>query len=157
MFGGRVSLSYQGFDFLMFAQGQLGNEIIMGFNRLDIPTANKPAFLYDDRWTGPGSTNKGFAPNTTSAYIYNSDLMVFDGSYLRIRQLQLGYTLPAKLVKRFQAKSVRFYLSLDNFFTFTNYPGSDPEAGSNNQNSLGIDRGVYPVPRNLLGGLNFSF
>jgi TonB-dependent starch-binding outer membrane protein SusC len=157
MFGSRINLSFRGFDLLVFAQGQLGNEILMGFNRLDIPTANKPALFFEDRWTGPGSTNTGFAANTTNAYIYNSDKMIFNGAYLRIRQLQLGYTLPGKLADRVQAKSLRLYLSLDNYFTFTHYPGSDPEAGSNNQNSLGIDRGVYPLPRNLLGGLTFSF
>ncbi len=157
VYGGRVSLSYKGFDFLLFAQGQVGNEILMGFNRNDAFTSNKPVFFYNERWTGPGSTNSMFAPNTTSTFIYNSDQMVFDGSFIRIRQLQLGYTLSSKIVNRLKLKSLRFYISLDNYFTFTKYPGLDPEAGSNNQNSLGIDRGVYPVPRKLLVGLTFNF
>ena len=50
-----------------------------------------------------------------------------------------------------------FYVSLDNFFTFTKYKGMDPEAGTPRVNSLGIDRGVYPIPRKVLGGVTFSF
>jgi TonB-dependent starch-binding outer membrane protein SusC len=61
------------------------------------------------------------------------------------------------LLSRVNVKNVRFYASLDNFFTFTRYPGMDPEAGSNNVRSLGIDRGVYPIPRVALGGLTFNF
>jgi hypothetical protein len=54
-------------------------------------------------------------------------------------------------------KNVRFYISLDNFFTFTKYPGLDPEAGTPRVNSLGVDRGVYPIPRKVLGGVSFTF
>ncbi|HEY9489240.1 MAG TPA: SusC/RagA family protein, partial [Chryseosolibacter sp.] len=157
VYGARLNLSYKGFDFLVFAQGQTGNEILMGFNRNDAATTNRPALFYNERWTGPGSTNTMFAPSTTNVYIYNSDQMVFDGSFMRIRQLQLGYSLPAELLSNIRAKNVRFYISLDDYFTFTKYPGLDPEAGSTNQNSLGIDRGVYPVPRRMMVGMNFSF
>ncbi|CAA9290704.1 MAG: Outer membrane TonB-dependent transporter, utilization system for glycans and polysaccharides (PUL), SusC family [uncultured Cytophagales bacterium] len=156
-YGARVNLSYKGFDFLVFLQGQAGNDILMGFNRTDRPTANKPAFFYTDRWTGEGSTNQWFAANTGNIYAYNSDLMVFKGSYARVRQLQLGYTLPASFLERVKVKNARLYVSLDNYFTFTKYPGMDPEAGSGNANSLGIDRGVYPIPRNMLGGLSVTF
>ncbi|ALI98794.1 SusC/RagA family TonB-linked outer membrane protein [Rufibacter tibetensis] len=157
IFGARVNLAYKGFDILAFVQGQLGNDVILGFSRTDRPTANKPAFFFEDRWTGPGSTNTGFAPTTTNAYVYNSDLMVFDGSYARVRQLQFGYTLPNALTSRLKVKNARMYVSLDNYFTFTDYPGLDPEAGSNSANSLGIDRGTYPVPRLAMFGLNFNF
>ncbi|AKD05430.1 membrane protein [Pontibacter korlensis] len=157
IYGGRINLSYKGFDFLAFIQGQAGNDVLLAFNRVDRPTANRPAFFYEDRWTGPGSTNSWFAPNTTSTYVYNSDLMLFDGSYARIRQLQLGYTLPNAVTERISVQNARFYVSLDDYFTFTDYPGLDPEAGSNNVNSLGIDRGVYPIPRKALVGLTFNF
>lgn len=157
VYGARVNMSYLGFDLLVFAQGQVGNEILMGFNRNDAATTNRPAIFYEQRWTGPGSTNSMFAPSTTNVYIYNSDQMVFDGSFMRIRQLQLGYTLPNAVLSSIGAKNVRFYVSLDDYFTFTKYPGLDPEAGSTNQSSLGIDRGVYPVPRRMMVGLNFSF
>jgi TonB-linked SusC/RagA family outer membrane protein len=157
VYGGRVNLSYSGFDFLLFAQGQIGNEILMGFNRNDASTTNRPVLFYNERWTGPGSTNTMFAPSTTNSYIYNSDLMVFDGAFMRIRQLQLGYNIPANFTNRLKIKSLRVYISLDDYFTFTKYPGLDPEAGSTRQNSLGIDRGVYPLPRKIMGGLTLNF
>ena len=156
-YGVRVNLKYKGFDLLCFLQGQSGNEILMGFNRIDRPTSNKPLFFYEDRWTGDGSTNEWFAPNTSSTQTYSSDLMVFNGSFARIRQLQLGYTIPTMALETIGFKSARAYISLDNFFTFTNYPGFDPEAGSNDNNSIGIDRGVYPVPRVAMLGLSFTF
>ena len=156
-YGGRVTLAYKGFDFLIFVQGQSGNEILMGFNRTDRGTANKPLFFYTNRWTGAGSTNTWFASNTSNPYIYNSDFMIFDGSYTRIRQLQLGYSLPQSLLDRIKIKRARFYVSLDDFFTFTKYPGVDPEGGSNGQNSVGIDRGGYPIPRKAIVGLSFNF
>ncbi len=156
-YGGRVSLGYKGFDLLVFAQGQTGNEILMGFNRLDRSTANKPAFFFTDRWTGAGSTNTWFAANASNPYIYNGDLMIFDGSFMKIRQLQLGYTLPKKMMERMHINNARFYVSLDDFFTFTKYPGTDPEGGSNSQNSIGIDRGGYPIPRKAILGISFSF
>jgi len=157
MFGGRLNLAYKGFDFLIFVQGQSGNETLMGFNRTDRGTANKPLFFYTNRWTGAGSTNDWFASNTSNPYIYNSDLMVFDGSYTRIRQLQLGYSLPGSLLDHVKIKKARIYVSLDDFFTFTKYPGVDPEGGSNGQNSVGIDRGGYPLPRKAVVGLTFIF
>ncbi|HEX7846974.1 MAG TPA: TonB-dependent receptor [Chitinophagaceae bacterium] len=156
-FGGRVSLAYKGFDLLVFVQGQTGNDILMGFNRTDRSTANKPYFFFANRWTGEGSTNKWFASNTSNPYIYNSDLMIFDGAYTRIRQLQLGYTLPASIGNKINIKNARLYVSLDDFFTFTKYPGVDPEGGSNGQNSIGIDRGGYPIPRKAIVGLTFNF
>ncbi|MFL5810299.1 MAG: TonB-dependent receptor [Flavisolibacter sp.] len=156
-FGAHIDLAYKGFDLVVFVQGQQGNEILMGFNRIDRSTANKPLFFYTDRWTGAGSTNKWFAPNTSNPYIYNSDLMVFDGSFTRVRQLQLGYTLPQRLTDRLKIKKTRAYFSLDDYFTFTNYKGVDPEGGSNEQNSIGVDRGGYPIPRKAVMGLTFNF
>ena len=157
MFGGRVNVAYKGFDVLVFVQGQTGNEILMGFNRTDRSTANKPYFFYANRWTGEGSTNTWFAANASDPYIYNSDLMIFDGSFTRIRQLQLGYTLPRNIANKLRVKNARVYVSLDDFFTFTKYPGVDPEGGNNGGNSIGIDRGGYPIPRKALAGITFSF
>ncbi len=156
-FGARASVSWKGFDMLVFVQGQTGNDILMGFNRTDRGTANKPLFFYTNRWTGPGSTNTWFASNTSNPYIYNSDLMIFDGAYTKIRQLQLGYTLPESILNRMKITRARIYVSLDDFFTFTKYPGVDPEGGSNGQNSIGIDRGGYPIPRKAIVGLTFNF
>ncbi|MEO6613269.1 MAG: TonB-dependent receptor [Chitinophagaceae bacterium] len=156
IYGAHANVAYKGFDLTVFAQGQYGNDMLMGFNRTDRQTANKPAFFYNNRWTGAGSTNTWFAANTSDPYIYNSDLMVFDGSFLRIRQLQLGYTLPSGIMNKIKGKSARIYVSLDDFFTFTKYPGVDPEV-SNNGNSIGIDRGGYPIPRKAMVGISVTF
>jgi len=157
MYGFRANVNYRNFDLTVFVQGQQGNDKLMGFNRTDRSTANKPYFFYANRWTGEGSTNSWFASNTSNPYIYNSDLMVFDGSFTRIRQIQLGYTFPKSLLSKVNFKNARVYVSLDDFFTFTKYPGVDPEAGNNGGNSIGIDRGGYPIPRRAVAGLTFTF
>lgn len=154
--GTYFNFSYSGFDLKMFIQGVHGQDVLMGWNRYDRSTSNRPQFFFDDRWTGEGSTNERPRAEQSSPYIYNSDLMVFKGSYVKIRQIQLGYTVPKKLFKD-NINRLRLYVSLDDYFTFTNYPGMDPVAGSGNDNSLGIDRGYYPTPRKVLFGLSFSF
>jgi TonB-linked SusC/RagA family outer membrane protein len=154
--GTYFNFSYSGFDLKMFIQGVHGQDVLMGWNRYDRSTSNRPQFFFDERWTGEGSTNERPRADQSSPYIYNSDLMVFKGSYVKIRQIQLGYTVPKKLFKD-NINRLRLYVSLDDYFTFTNYPGMDPVAGSNNDNSLGIDRGYYPTPRKVLFGLSFSF
>ncbi|MEP2023911.1 MAG: TonB-dependent receptor [Reichenbachiella sp.] len=157
MLGARVKLEYKGFDFQVFAQGSFGNDVIMGFNRSDRIESNKPSFFYEDRWTESGSTNSWFRAGTATQ-AYTSDLMVFDGSFLKIRQVQLGYNLPKSLIGNIGVSKVRVYVSLDNFFTFTDYKGFDPEVGgSNTPSSLGIDRGSYPVPKTFLTGLTVQF
>jgi len=101
-------------------------------------------------------TNEKPRAEQSSPYVYNSDLMVFKGGYVRVRQIQLGYTIPKNVMKD-KIQNLRVYVSLDDYFTFTNYPGMDPEAGSGNDNSQGIDRGLYPIPRKILFGLSLSF
>lgn len=155
-YGARVNLSYKGFDLLAFLQGQSGADVMLGFIRTDRGTANKPLFMYEERWTGANSTNSGYRASA-SGNVFTSDKMIYNGSYARIRQLQLGYTLPQMLLEGIGLSNVRFYVSLDNYFTFTNYPGFDPEAGSPDNNSIGIDRAVYPIPRSVLGGVSLSF
>ncbi|TCJ14239.1 TonB-dependent receptor [Flaviaesturariibacter flavus] len=157
IFGLNTHLEFKGFDLNVLAQGQTGNQVLMGFNRTDRPTANKPAFFFNNRWTGEGSTNTWFAANTSNDKIYNSDLMVFDGDFMRIRQLQLGYTFNPSLLRRAGMSSARIYVSLDDYFTFTKYPGVDPEVGNNGGASIGIDRGGYPIPRKATVGVNLSF
>jgi hypothetical protein len=128
----------------------------MGFNRYDRSTSNRPQFFYDDRWTPENQTNDWFRADNSSPYIYNSDLMVFNGSYVRIKQIQLGYTLPRKTMDKMKIDNLRFYISMDDYFTFTTYPGMDPDAGSQG-NTIGIDKGLYPAPRKLIFGLSFGF
>jgi TonB-linked SusC/RagA family outer membrane protein len=154
-YGFRINLEYKGFDLLLFGQGQGGNDIMMGFFRTDRGTANKPAFFFEDRWTAEHHTDSWFRASTTGL-AYNSDYMVTKGDFMRIRQLQLGYTLPKSVTETLRIKNLRVYGSLDNYFTFTKYKGMDPEVGSVGNNSFYIDKGVYPVPRKVLFGVNLT-
>ncbi len=154
IYGFRFGLDYGRFDFAAFLQGVAGNDILLGYNRTDRATANKPAFFYEDRWTEDNPNASLFRANSDNVYAYNGDLMIFDGSYARVKQIQLGLNFTQDDLKF--TRGGRLYLSLDDILTFTGYQGLDPEVGSSRDNSLGIDRGVYPLPRKFLVGLTLS-
>jgi TonB-linked SusC/RagA family outer membrane protein len=155
-YGTRINLNYKGFDFLVFLQGQGGNDILMGYFRTDRGTANKPEFFYTERWTPENNTNDWFRPST-SGTAYTSDYMITKGDFAKIRQLQLGYSLPSSVLEKVKVKNLRLYVSLDNFFVFTKYKGFDPEVGYSGINQIGVDRGTYPVSRRVVGGLTLTF
>ena len=157
IYGGSINMAYNGFDFNLAFQGVAGNDIFMGWYRTDRSLSNKPAYLFEERWT---STNTGASSpraDNNSDYVYRSDIMVSKGSYMRIKQLQLGYTLANSITSKFGVNSLRAYISLDDYFTITKYKGLDPEAGSNNNQSQGVDRGLYPIAAKFLFGLSASF
>ena len=112
-----------------------------------------------DRWVGPGSSNKyprltGSASSVSQNW-RSSDLMVYDGDFLRCRSMQLGYTLPRSLTTKFFVNRLRVYVGAENLFTITKYHGYDPEISSGGT-SLGIDKGVYPQARTFLIGVNVT-
>ena len=118
-------------------------------------------FLYEERWHGPGTSNRlpritAEADGGKNLNWRSSDLMVYDGSYLRCRSLSLGYTVPQNLTRKALISKLRVYLSAENLFTLTSYHGMDPEISSGGT-SLGIDRGVYPQARTLSAGINLTF
>jgi hypothetical protein len=156
IWGAIFNFKYFGFDLRLFFQGVHGQDVLLGWNRYDRSTSNRPQYWFDERWTGEGSTNERPRAEQSSPYIYNSDLMVYKADFLRIRQIQLGYSFSRSMMKN-KIQQLRLYVSLDDYFTFTNYPGMDPEAGTGNDNGQGIDRGLYPVPRRLIFGLTFAF
>ena len=90
-----------------------------------------------------------------------SDRYIEDGSFIRIRNLTLGYTLPKRIAQRIYLSNVRAYASIDNLVTFTKYTGFDPEIGASTQsangNVFGLDNGRYPSPQVFTFGLNVSF
>ena len=144
LFGFGVNLEYKNFDFTLFAQGQTGNDILMGFNRTDRGEGNKPTVFLEDDFFAPSIDGNG----------YTSDFMVFDGSFVRLKQIQFGYNFENLLNS---IENVRLYLSIDDYFTFTSYPGLDPEIGSSFNDAIGIDRGVYPIPGRILIGASVNF
>lgn len=156
MYGATLSLEYKGVDLSVNLQGQAGNQIVYGWMRTDRLSSNRHINFYENRWT-PSNTNASMPAANADSRMYASDIMVADGDFLRVKQIQLGYNLPKNLLQAISISNARVYISLDDYFTFTKYEGMDVEAGSPNANSQGIDRGVYPTPRKVMFGLSVSF
>jgi hypothetical protein len=154
--GLNISVKYKNFDFGTYVFASIGNDIVRNYERAQ-PLVNQSVFALN-RWTGEGSTNE-FPRLTTGATSNNlfSDFFVEDGSFARIQNAQIGYTLPKGLIEKMGADNLRFYISANNIFTFTRYRGFDPSASSGAPIGSGIDLGFYPVPRTYLLGLNFKF
>ena len=86
-----------------------------------------------------------------------SDALVYDGSFFKIKQIQLGYIVPQKWTKKAYISNMRVYASLDDFFCFTKYPGFDPEVAVNATSGMGIDKGAYPSSKKVVLGFNITF
>ncbi len=178
-YGINANFKYKAFDLSMFFQGCYGNKI---FNLLkvnlytinngglnfspDLMRSYIPATYTTDNTEIPtvitpaGNTNTGIArmdPNLSPSSFY-----IEDGSYLRLKNIQLGYTLPASLTQKVKIEKLRVYIGAKNLLTFTKYSGFDPEVGENTTipNSIlerGFDRGTYPQSKMFLLGLNLTF
>ncbi len=148
--------SWKGFDFSMLWQGTIGNDIYDATRRADISYTNLPAYMLG-RWTGEGTSNRlpRFVIGDSVNWV-SSDLMVYDGTYARLKNIQLGYTLPASITRAVFISSLRVFAAAENLLTFTTYHGFDPEIASGGT-SLGIDYGVYPQARTFSVGLNLAF
>jgi TonB-dependent starch-binding outer membrane protein SusC len=161
-YGLNLNLAYKGFDLTIFGQGVQGNQL---FNYVKYWTdfntfqGGRSIRILNNSWV-PGKTdatlpildeNDAFSSQPSSYFIE-------DGSYLRIKNLQLAYTLPVKMVSKYGLSNVRFYLQGQNIATFTKYKGLDPEvAVRGNANEFGIDEGILPASRTFLVGLNLAF
>jgi TonB-linked SusC/RagA family outer membrane protein len=155
-FGLTLNLAYKGFDLVVFGQGQAGNKIFQGLHRLDIENSNYTTKVLT-RWTGAGTSNTyprvvNGDPNHNTTY--NSDFYLEDGSYFRIKTLQIGYTLPKTLINKIGMQRARVYATSENLLTFTKYSGYDPEIGGG---VFSIDRGFYPQARSFMVGLSVGF
>lgn len=156
-YGITLNASYKGIDLTVFGTGSQGNDIMSCTGRGDRLQANILKELYTDRWT-PANKNasRPRAGATDIDKYWLSSGMVFDGSYFKIKQIQLGYSLPRQILKKAKINNVRIYCSLDDFFTFTSYPGFDPEV-TGTGSSTGLDKGYYPSSRKVVFGLNLNF
>ena len=169
-YGITLNGSYKGFDLTAFFQG-IGNVDV--FNALAYRTEasyvqpfNRTKRAFEERWRGEGTSNIypriiSDDPNNNSRI---SSRYIESGSYMRMRNVQLGYSLPKSLLAKLKVENMRFYVAGQNLLTFTKYRGLDPEmgVGQNEGNSdtnydLGIDRGMYPQPRTVMIGLNLTF
>ncbi len=166
IYGFTSTFEFKGFDLNFFIQGSQGNEIVNATTRYDLRVSNLQQRRWD-RWTeeNPSETEPRVGLTDINGNFRFSDYFVEDGSFLRLKTLQLGYTLPTALTKKAFINKVRFYVSAQNLFTFTRYTGLDPEIGKRNSfdNSIaanldyGIDRGLYPQAKIFIGGINLQF
>lgn len=155
-FGLTLNASYKGFDAMVFAQGAAGNKIFQGLRRLDIMNSNYQTIAMS-RWTGEGTSND--YPRLTSNdangnFGSMSDFYLEKGDYVRLKQVQLGYTFKCELLKKISVTKFRIYLQSENLLTITKYTGYDPEVGGG---VYGIDKGMYPQARSFIGGLQLQF
>ncbi len=158
-YGITLTAAYKGIDLTVFGTGSYGNQIFNCINRPDYAASNRlKEVFYDNRWTA--ENKNGTVPragaNNMDKYACSS-AMVYDGSFFKIKQIQLGYTLPKSLINKVFLSHARIYASLDDFFTFSKYPGFDPEAATNATSGMGIDKGGYPTSKKVVLGLNIEF
>ena len=152
-YGLSINMAYKGFDFTLYGAGQGGNHIM--------PVLHRTGFNNTYKWYLDAAKNGTFpAPDKTlgNYNFWSSNANLFKGDFFRIKQIQLGYTLPAKITKKAAISNLRLFVSLDDFFTFTSYPGLDPETASTNSSTgAGLDWGSYPTMQKLLLGVNITF
>ena len=161
-FGLTLNLAWKNFDMVVFGSGVAGNKIFPSSWRTDRPHCNTYAWYWENTWKKDGGADNMNAKFPATKYwnqeVFSSTYNLFDGSYFKIKQIQLGYTLPKNLLKKVAVSSLRVYTSLENYFCFTSYPGLDPEtATANSASSIGIDMGTYPTAKQLIFGVNLSF
>ncbi len=157
-YGITMAAEWKGIDLNLFFQGTIGNQIFDYSMRGDVPAMNRPAWILD-RWIGEGTSNR--IPRMTNANPNqnwrSSDLWVKDGSFIRLKTAQIGYTLPAKILRAVFIKNLRFYVAGENLLTFTKYDGFDPEMASDGYTTIGVDRGIYPQSRTITVGASITF
>jgi len=154
------NFSYRSFDLNIFFQGSYGSRIFnQNKQQLEILSGQQNASVTAlDRWTPQNQENVIPRAYEDPAAV-NSDRYIEDGSYLRLKTLVLGYTLPLRFVSRAYDTRIRFYFSAQNLVTWTKYTGYDPEVSRNGQSTLtqGIDYAVYPNAKLFTGGVNITF
>jgi hypothetical protein len=154
--GLNLGLEFAGIDFSANLQGQWGNKIFNGKNAVRPDPYNFEATVLD-RWTGPGTSTT--EPRASfGGYNYTpSDYFVQDGSFIRIRNITLGYTLPEAWSKKVAIQKLRIYVKSDNLVTFAKYTGYSPEIGASRVLDNGVDGGIYPTTTVYSVGLNLTF
>jgi len=162
IYGLTINASYKGFDMTVFFQGVYGNDIL-----------NEEAGFWSDGYQGRYNAEtkvlNAWTPQNTSTSEHRignlpvnyaiSSRMIEKGSYLKVKNLQIGYTIPSAISGKLGVSMLRVYLSATNLITFTKYSGFDPEIGARyNSNTIrGIDQGCYPQARTVVGGLQINF
>ena len=167
--GLNLNLSYKSWDLSVFFQGAYGQKIFSVVNR-DIEgfyrSFNVTQRYFDEHWTGAGTSNTqpraSWDASGNNALIYSSRFLE-DGSYTRLKNVQLGYSLPSAMLEKYGFGTMRIYLSGTNLATFTKYSGLDPEMTVSNNalgqgdTALGMDWGTYPAAKSYNIGVTLAF
>jgi TonB-linked SusC/RagA family outer membrane protein len=162
-YGVTVNLAWKGFDLIVFGTGAAGNEIYNLMVSADRPKTNSLSTYWKNSWGNP-KVDKATAKYPDMKQVaqswdfYSSSAAIFNGAYFKLKQIQLGYTFPRTLTQKVAVSDLRFFVSLDDYFTFTSYPGADPETASyNSSTSRGVDSGSYPTTKKMVLGVNLTF
>ena len=161
-FGLNFDAEWKGIDLGVFFQGVSGVDVFDATYRQDIASGNYPTWILQ-RWTGEGSSNTVPTLGDSKNWVC-SDMYIQNGSYLRLKNITLGYTLPRNLTSRIGVSRLRIYARAENLLTWTKYWGFDPEIGAgwdndsqkHNTQYTGVDYGVYPQARTYTLGVNIS-
>ena len=163
-YGINLSAEYRQFDISIFLQGSHGGDIFNVFKYFTYQNTgyfNAPAGMVDKAWHGEGTSNTQFqiSASTANNNLRASSWYIEDGSFLRIKNLQIGYNLNKWFCKKLGISECRIYLGGQNLYTFTRYSGLDPELADLTGSPLnsGIDFAKYPQPRTVLTGLSIKF
>ena len=163
IYGFNLGFSYKNFDVSMAFQGTIGNDIwnVAKGSLASAGRQNALADAYTKAWTKDGDLDAVYPRITNSDSNNNmrgSSFYVENGSYLRLQNMQIGYTLPSHICQKSKLfSSCRFYVSGQNIFTLTGYSGLDPELGINNPLDMGVDTTRYPSSRTFTFGINLQF
>lgn len=175
IFGVPLSVGYRHFDLTAFFYGQTGNKVfnVTDYYLYNAASGNNIANIRDLHWSGQLTDGRAFFPANLDAKVPDldpddaarnfraSDFFVHDGSYLRLKELRLTYTIPQSLVKRLKIQDLALSLSGYNLLTWTAYNGLDPEVGKvvgteGNNLSMGVDQGNYPQARSFTFGIKLG-
>ena len=161
-FGLTYSMAYKGFDLFIGTNGVAGNKILQNYIDANRNYWNITQDLYNDRWHGAGTSNKYPRLDAQmSNWVNFSDVFLYNGSYLKINNITIGYDFAKTVLKVKSLSQLRLYVSCQNVYNFTSYNGMDPEIGTGNNgvddSEIGRDSGMYPHARTFLLGANFKF
>ena len=157
-YGITLNLEWRGLDFILFGSGQGGCEILNTLYRSGYHNSLNYFYLNSRSEKNPNAKFPEPVKVSGDMNFWGSTASIFDGSFFKIKQVQLGYTVPQKWTKKVLINQLRLFVSLDDFFTFTSYPGMDPEtATSGSASGRGVDIGAYPSMRKYMFGVNLSF
>ncbi len=152
-----ANLYWKNFDFSMNWYASLGNEIINGSKIYTYQKQTAKDLVYQWNYKNPTSMIPTFYSGTHDNCRSYADIWVQDGSFVRMKNIMLGYSLAKPVLNKMKINKLRFYVAADNLLTLTKYDGYDPEVGNNGLSKRGLDLGNYPISLQIRGGVQFEF